>query len=512
MQTGNLDLVKQMVSTVLVANRGEIACRILRACSEAGLKSVAVYANNDKESMFVELATISVELVGETIGETYLDQQQILDIAAMHGADAIHPGFGFLSERADFARAVLDAGITWIGPSPLAIEMMGDKMTARKTMKAAGVPVIPGEEIDFEDETNMIEAIVQASTRVGYPLLLKASSGGGGKGMRKVESPDNLVESIKGARREAIAAFGDGRVYIERMLTGSKHVEIQVLADTHGRVIHLGERECSVQRRHQKVFEESPCPVMTTDLREKMGQAAVMAAKAVDYEGAGTVEFLLASTGEFFFLEMNTRIQVEHPVTEMVTGVDLVREQLRIAAGKPMSCGQLMMRGHAIEVRLYAEDASNNFLPAIGPLAVFRPPTGPGIRLDTGVREGDMVTPNYDPMLAKLIVWAPSRGEALQRMRRALDDFVVLGTITNLRFLRELCDHEDVVSGATDTTMIERIWPNGWSPQFSNEILNAALMVAGVSESAGLHTVQATKSSTDDGPLSPFQSLTRRYP
>ena len=255
-----------MVSTVLVANRGEIACRILRACSEAGLNSVAIYANNDKESMFVELATKSVESVGKTIGETYLDQQQILDIAAEHGADAIHPGFGFLSERADFARAVLAAGITWIGPSPLAIEMMGDKMTARKTMKAAGVPVIPGEEIDFEDETQMIEAIVQASTRVGYPLLLKASSGGGGKGMRKVENPDNLVESIKGARREAIAAFGDGRVYIERMLTGSKHVEIQVLADTHGRVIHLGERECSVQRRHQKVFEESPCPVMTTDL------------------------------------------------------------------------------------------------------------------------------------------------------------------------------------------------------------------------------------------------------
>jgi acetyl/propionyl-CoA carboxylase alpha subunit len=512
MQTGNLDLVKYMVSTVLVANRGEIACRILRACSEAGLNSVAIYANNDKESMFVELATKSVELVGETIGETYLDQQQILDIAAKHGADAIHPGFGFLSERADFARAVLEAGITWIGPSPLAIEMMGDKMTARKTMKAAGVPVIPGEEMDFEDETKMIEAIVQASTRVGYPLLLKALSGGGGKGMRKVENPDNLVESIKGARREAIAAFGDGRVYIERMLTGSKHVEIQVLADTHGRVIHLGERECSVQRRHQKVFEESPCPVMTTDLREKMGQAAVMAAKAVDYEGAGTVEFLLDSTGEFFFLEMNTRIQVEHPVTEMVTGIDLVREQLRIAAGKPMSCGQLMMRGHAIEVRLYAEDASNNFLPAIGPLAVFRPPTGPGIRLDTGVREGDMVTPNYDPMLAKLIVWAPSRAEALQRMRRALDDFVVLGTTTNLRFLRELCDHEDVVSGATDTTMIERIWPNGWSPQFSSEILNAALMVAGVSESAGLHNVQATQSSADDGPPSPFQSLTRRYP
>ena len=501
-----------MIKTVLVANRGEIACRILRACSEAGLESIAIFAANDTGSMFTELATISVPLVGDSIAETYLNQAQILSIAAEYGADAIHPGFGFLSERADFAQAVIDAGINWIGPSPKAIEMMGDKMTARMTMKAAGVPVIPGEEIESEDEATMISDIIDASERVGYPLLLKASSGGGGKGMRKVEDPTNLEEAIKGARREAIAAFGDGRVYVERLLTGSKHVEIQVLADKHGKTIHLGERECSVQRRHQKVFEESPCPVMTEGLRSRMGEAAVMAAQAVDYVGAGTVEFLLASNGEFFFLEMNTRIQVEHPVTEMVTGVDLVREQLRIAAGEPMSCGELMIRGHAIEVRLYAEDASNNFLPAIGPLAMFRAPTGPGIRLDTGVREGDLVTPNYDPMLAKLIVWAPSRPEALQRMRRALDEFVVLGTTTNIRFLRELCDNRDVISGRTDTMLIDRVWPDGWQPNHSQSSLDAALMVAAVSESAGLHRVQTQDVSVSEGPVSPFSTLNRRYP
>ncbi|MEC7228749.1 MAG: biotin carboxylase N-terminal domain-containing protein [Candidatus Thermoplasmatota archaeon] len=501
-----------MMKTVLIANRGEIACRIIRACHEAGLNSVAVYAQNDAGTMFTELATVAVKLTGETIAETYLNQEQILKIAAQHGVDAIHPGFGFLSERADFAQAVIDAGVTWIGPSPQAIEMMGDKMTARMTMKAAGVPVIPGEEIDSEDEEIMIAAIERASERVGYPLLLKASSGGGGKGMRKVADPDDLVEGILGARREAIAAFGDGRIYVERLLTGSKHVEIQILADRHGRTIHLGERECSVQRRHQKVFEESPCPVMTDGLRSRMGEAAVMAAEAVNYVGAGTVEFLLASNGEFFFLEMNTRIQVEHPVTEMVTGVDLVREQLRIADGQPMSCGDLLIRGHSIEVRLYAEDASNNFLPAIGPLAVFKPPTGPGIRLDTGVRQGDMVTPNYDPMLAKLIVWAPSREEALQRMRRALDEFVVLGTTTNIRFLRELCDQKDVVSGRTDTTLIERVWPDGWQPSVAESSIDVALMVAAVSESAGLHKTTTIQTDANNGPLSPFETLNRRYP
>ncbi|MFL2950027.1 MAG: acetyl/propionyl/methylcrotonyl-CoA carboxylase subunit alpha [Candidatus Poseidoniaceae archaeon] len=501
-----------MVSKVLVANRGEIACRILRACSEAGLQTVAIYAQNDARSMFVELADQAVELTGDSIGETYLDQNQILSIARSTGADAIHPGFGFLSERADFARAVSQANIQWVGPSPEAIEQMGDKMTARITMRAAGVPVIPGEEIEQEDEDEALAAIESASHRVGYPMLLKASSGGGGKGMRAVHAPEDLIEAAKGARREAIAAFGDGRVYVERLLTGSKHVEIQILADRHGRTIHLGERECSVQRRHQKVFEEAPCATMTPELREAMGQAAVAAAEAVDYEGAGTVEFLLAPSGEFFFLEMNTRIQVEHPVTELVTGVDLVREQLRIAAGEPMSCGPLMIRGHAIEVRLYAEDASNNFLPAIGPLAVFRPPEGPGVRLDTGVREGDEVTPNYDPMLAKLIVWAPSRSEALQRMRRALDEFVVLGTTTNIRFLRELCDEEEVITGHTDTTTIDRLWPNGWAPSIARSTEDAALMAAAIGESAGLHRSQVQVSEDTQGPTSPFSTLNRRYP
>ncbi|MBT5843937.1 MAG: ATP-grasp domain-containing protein [Euryarchaeota archaeon] len=503
-----------MVSKVLVANRGEIACRILRACREAGLTSVAIYAANDSKSLFVELADQAILLEGDSITETYLNQRQILEIAESTGADALHPGFGFLSERADFARAVTQAGIQWIGPSPSAIEKMGDKMTARITMRDAGVPVIPGEEIETEDETEALIAIEQASTRVGYPLLLKASSGGGGKGMRAVEHPEDLLEAARSARREALAAFGDGRVYLERLLTGSKHVEIQILADRHGRIIHLGERECSVQRRHQKVFEEAPCSTMTEEIRSAMGKAAVAAAMAVNYEGAGTVEFLLAPSGEFFFLEMNTRIQVEHPVTELVTGVDIVREQLRIAAGEPMSCGQLHMRGHAIEVRLYAEDAAQNFLPAIGPLAVFQPPEGPGIRLDTGVREGDEVTPNYDPMLAKLIVWAPSRDEALQRMRRALDEFVVLGTTTNIRFLRELCDVPDVVEGTTDTTMIDRLWPEGWSPSLPIEFEDGALMAAAVAESAGLHrqSTSMAESNEHTGPVSPFMTLNRRYP
>jgi acetyl/propionyl-CoA carboxylase alpha subunit len=310
-----------------------------------------------------------------------------------------------------------------------------------------------------------------------------------------------------------MAAFGDGRVYVERLLSGAKHVEIQILADKHGRVIHLGERECSIQRRHQKVFEEAPCPTMTPELRERMGKAAILAAQAVDYVGAGTVEFLLASNGEFFFLEMNTRIQVEHPVTEMVTGVDIVREQLRIAEGEPMSCGELSIRGHSIEVRLYAEDATNNFLPAIGPLAIFKPPVGPGVRLDTGVRQGDEVTPNYDPMLAKLVVWAPSRKEALQRMRRALDEFVVLGTTTNIRFLRELCDQDDVVNGTTDTTLIDRVWPNGWSPKISDSLTEAALMIAGISEGSGKHRkLNSNVESGDKGPVSPFNTISRRFP
>ena len=330
--------------------------------------------------------------------------------------------------------------------------------------------------------------------------------------MRVVQTPDELEQGAQAARREALAAFGDGRVYVEKLLMKSKHVEIQILADAHGRCIHLGERECSVQRRHQKVFEEAPCSSMTPSLRERMGQAAVAAAKAVDYVGAGTVEFLLADDQSFYFLEMNTRIQVEHPVTEMVTGVDLVREQLRIADGQPMAVDELNIRGHSIEVRLYAEDATNNFLPAIGPLAVFRPPVGPGIRLDTGVREGDEVTPHYDPMLAKLIVFAPTRQEALQRMRRALDEFVVLGTTTNIGFLRDLCDVPEVISGDTYTSMIDDLYPDGYGFVPKQEHLDVALLSAAVAETTGMHRLRTAHNQSSGDVASPFQSLNRRYP
>ena len=495
-----------MLKRTLVANRGEIACRILRACKEAGIEGVAIHAKNDAGSLFTEIADIAIPLQGDGLAETYLNQEQILEIAIQNGCDSIHPGFGFLSERADFAQAVMDSGLIWVGPSPEAITKMGDKMTARITMKAAGVPVIPGEEVE-----GGLEEVLAIAPSVGYPLLLKATAGGGGKGMRAVYEEENLESEAKAAMREALNAFGDDRVYVERLLTGSRHIEIQVLADKYGRTIHLGERECSVQRRHQKVFEEAPSVAIDAELRQAMGEAACDAARAVNYEGAGTVEFLVTPTGEFFFLEMNTRIQVEHPVTEMVTGVDLVREQLRIAGGEAMSCGELNIRGHAIEVRLYAEDPANNFLPAIGQLKRFIPPTGPGVRLDTGVREGDAVTPDYDPMLAKLIVWAPSRVEALQRMGRALDEFVVLGCTTNIRFLRELCDHPDVVDGWTTTDMIDRLWPDGWSPDLPAIIADAGLLIASACESTN-HGRSITSTSGSSEVPSPFSQLSRRYP
>ena len=499
---------------VLVANRGEIACRVLRACREAGLRAVAVHAEDEAGALHTELADISLPLEGSG-APAYLNGEAIIAAALANDVDGIHPGFGFLSERAGFAQAVIDAGLIWIGPSPSAIERMGDKMTARITMREAGVPVIPGEEIEIEstgdedaDLAATLTAVRDASARVGFPLLLKASAGGGGKGMRAVESADGLDEAVRGARREAIAAFGDGRVYLERLLRGARHVEVQVLADAHGTTVHLGERECSVQRRHQKVFEEAPCAVVNHEQRQRMGEAAIAAAEAVNYVGAGTVEFLMEDDGTFHFLEMNTRIQVEHPITELVTGVDLVREQLRIAAGEPMTVPDFAMRGHAIEVRIYAEDAANGFLPSIGPLAVFRPPTGPGLRLDTGVREGDEVSPSYDPMLAKLIAHAPSRAEALQRMRRALDDFVILGTTTNVAFLRDLCDLEAVTSAKTSTTTLDEAYPNGWAPRPASE----AVLALGAVLASARSSRPTSGEAGPAGPSSPFLSLSRRYP
>ena len=516
---------------VLIANRGEIACRIIRACKEMELETVAIFANNDSNSLFVEMADLAVELPGEGLGETYLNGPAIIEAAKLSGAQAIHPGFGFLSERADFAKAVLQSGLVWVGPPPEAIESMGDKMTARVMMREAGVPVIPGEELEGLSELEDAELRQQleaAAERVGYPLLLKASAGGGGKGMRAVEQPSELHDAWSAASREALTAFGDGRVYVERLLTGSRHVEIQVLADIHGNTIHLGERECSIQRRHQKVLEESPSTAVSELLRKNMGQAAVAAAQAVEYVGAGTVEFLLADSGEFFFLEMNTRIQVEHPITEMVTGVDLVQQQLRVAMGKrlPLTQDMMAMNGHAIEIRLYAEDPASGFLPAIGPLAVFRPPEGvgdvdSGLRLDTGVRQGDAVTPDYDPMVAKLITYAESRLAAIEKMKSAIGDFIVLGCQTNLGFLGDLLTHPAFIDGATPTNFIETHWPNGWSPTQDEAELLTLAGIAAAAEAYGMSTItirgdHAGQSDDEDAMRgdvhNPFVRISRRFP
>ena len=442
-----------MLKRTLVANRGEIACRILRACKEAQVESVAIYADNDSGTLFTELADIAVKLQGEGLAETYLNQKQILDIAQQYGCDSIHPGFGFLSENAQFAQAVMDAGLVWIGPSPFAISQMGDKMTARIAMKKAGVPVIPGEEVE-----GGLEEVLAVAPQVGFPLLLKATAGGGGKGMRAVHDPANLESEAKAAMREALNAFGDDRVYVERLLVGSRHIEIQVLADQHGRTIHLGERECSVQRRHQKVFEESPSVALDWELREEMGKAACAAAEAVDYVGAGTVEFLVTPKGEFFFLEMNTRIQVEHPVTEMVTGIDLIAEQLRIAGGEPISVSQdqIELRGHAIECRINAEDATHNFRPAPGRITGWLPPGGPGVRVDSHVYTGYDIPPFYDSLIGKLIVWAPDREAAISRMRRALNECAITGIPTTVDFHLRMLERPEFLQGDIHTKFVEQ--------------------------------------------------------
>jgi len=442
---------------VLVANRGEIAVRVLTAAREAGLRGVAVFSDADAKALHVELADEAIHLPGQTLAETYLNTDAIIAAAQSSGAQAIHPGYGFLSERADFASAVKQAGLIWIGPPPEAISTMGDKISARLKMMESGVPVIPGEELSVPDGADHLGQLAACAARVGYPLLLKASAGGGGKGMRAVSEPKMLRTEYEAASREASAAFGDGTIYVERLLVGARHIEVQVLADSHGNCIHLNERDCSLQRRHQKVIEEAPSPVVNAELREAMGAAAVMAAKAVDYEGAGTVEFLLSDRGDFFFLEMNTRLQVEHPVTEMITGVDLVLKQFEVAAGMTLGLTQsdIGITGHSMEARIYAEDPSKGFLPAIGDLAMWRAPAGPGIRVDTGVREGDSVTVDFDPMLAKLVVHAPTRTAAARRLYNALSDLRVLGVITNIGFLRQMTIHPDFVSGSITTDYLD---------------------------------------------------------
>jgi len=503
-------------SKVLVANRGEIAIRVLRAVSESGLTSVAVFSDSDEKSMHVEIADHSVHLPGETLEETYLNGQSIIEAAKSSGADAIHPGYGFLSERGDFARAVESAGIVWIGPSAEAIETMGDKISARSLMIESGVPVIPGEEMAILEDSDHMGILASAAARVGYPLLLKASAGGGGKGMRAVSEPKSLRVEFEAASREAASSFGDGTVYIEKLLSGARHIEIQVLCDTHGNSVHLNERDCSLQRRYQKVIEEAPSPAVSDDMREAMGKAALRAAESVGYVGAGTVEFLLSSNGQFFFLEMNTRIQVEHPVTEMITGVDIVQKQLEIAAGFEIGLNQneLSPKGHSIEARVYAEDPDNGFLPSTGRLLEWKTPTGPGIRIDSGVRLGDEVTIDFDPMLAKLIVHAPDRNSAIRRMSSALSNFVVLGLKTNLDFLGCSVTHPLFQEGSVDTDFLKKTPLEELSPPETEE--SVLVGIAATCRKLGLcRSVNYSNEISvggDGNPGDPFRTLGRSFP
>ena len=445
-----------MIRRLLIANRGEIALRIIRACRELGIESVAVFSDADFRAPHT-LAADHAERIGPPpASESYLNTAALIEAARRAGADAVHPGYGFLSERAAFARACEQAGLIFVGPPPAALERMGSKIEARRLMLAAGVPIVPGEApADQHDD-----ALAAAARKIGFPVLIKPSAGGGGIGMKTVREPASLIDAIQRARREARAAFGDDTLFVERLIERPRHVEIQILADRHGNVVHLFERECSIQRRHQKTIEESPCPVLTPSIRERMGDAAVAAARAAGYVNAGTIEFLLEGRGEqakFYFLEMNARLQVEHPVTEAVVGVDLVHAQLRIASGEPLPWGQpaLVQRGHAIECRIYAEDPFRDFLPQAGPLLMYREPQGPGVRVDAGVVEGGEVSVFYDPLLAKLIVWAETRDAAIARAATALERFIVLGIRTNVEFLGAVLRHRRFAAADVDTGFLD---------------------------------------------------------
>ena len=485
------------IRTVLVANRGEIAVRVLRTCRERGLQTVAVYSDADRDALHVRLADRAVRIGAAPSSESYLVGERVLQAAIETGADAIHPGYGFLSENADFAEACAQAGIVFIGPPAAAMRLMGDKTAARRLMRAANVPMAPGT-VDAIDDAGEAERV---AGEIGYPVLVKAAAGGGGKGMRVVERAEDFAGLFERARSEAQSAFGDGRVYVERYLTGPRHIEFQVLADQHGGVVHLFERECSVQRRHQKVVEEAPSAVLTPELREAMGAAAVEATRACAYVGAGTIEFLLDTAAPggpaFYFLEMNTRLQVEHPVTEAITGLDLVWEQIRVANGEPLGYTQadVSIHGHAVESRVYAEDVRAGFLPAPGPLLRHRPPNGPWTRVDSGVEEGDVVPLYYDPMISKLTVWGRTRPEAIARMDRALAEYDIAGVPTTIPFCRFVMQHPAFRSGDFDTGFVGRyLTDDALAPP--PEIVEAALLAAGLDALGAVPETAETNVST----------------
>lgn len=442
-----------MFNKVLIANRGEIAVRIIRACREMGIATVAVYSQADRQALHVKLADEAYCIGPVASKESYLNVTSLISVATLTGADAIHPGYGFLAENADFAEISTVCGIAFIGPDAEAINKMGAKAVARETMKKAGVPTVPGTEGIIED----VEEAVRVAREIGYPVIVKATAGGGGKGMRVATNEEELLKSIRQAQKEAETAFGNPGVYLEKYLEEPRHVEIQIMADRYGNTVHLGERDCSIQRRHQKLVEEAPSPALTEELRKQMGEAAVKAAQAVSYHGAGTVEFLLDKHGQFYFMEMNTRIQVEHPVTELITGIDLIKEQIRVAAGYPLSFQQedVKINGWAMECRINAENPGKNFMPSPGKVDSYLPPGGFGVRIDSAVYAGYEISPFYDSMVAKVIVWGKDRQDAIQRMKRALDEFVIEGISTTIPFHQRLLEHEVFIKGDFNTKFLE---------------------------------------------------------
>ena len=444
-----------MFKKILIANRGEIAVRVIRACHEMGIGAVAVYSDVDRASLHVRKADEAYPIGAAAATESYLNIAKILDVAARSGADAIHPGYGFLSENAKFARACADAGVKFIGPTAAAMDAMGSKTRARQAMERAGVPFVPGTSRGLDS----YEQAEQVAERIGYPVMLKAAAGGGGKGMRLVHTPEDLKSALEGARSEAERSFGDSEVYIEKAIINPRHIEMQVLADEHGNTVYLGERECSIQRRHQKVVEEAPSPIVDVEMRRRMGEVAVRVAQAAGYTNAGTVEFLVDQERNFYFLEMNTRLQVEHPVTELITGLDLVHLQIRIAAGEklPFAQSEVSIRGHAIECRIYAEDPDNNYFPSPGKITLLLAPSGPGIRRDSGMYEGWTVPMDYDPLLAKLIGYGTDREQAISRLTRALNEYFVGGIKTNISLFRRILRNADFRAGKLDTGFLDRM-------------------------------------------------------
>jgi acetyl-CoA carboxylase, biotin carboxylase subunit len=506
-----------MFKKILIANRGEIAVRVIRACHELGIAAVAVYSDVDRASLHVRKADEAYPIGPPPATESYLNIQKILDVARKSGSDAIHPGYGFLSENAKFARACADAGVKFIGPTAAAMDAMGSKTRARQAMEKAGVPFVPGTSRGLES----FEQAQEIAATVGYPLMLKAAAGGGGKGMRLVDTPEELKSALESARSEAARAFADDEVYIERAILNPRHVEMQVLADEHGNTVYLGERECSLQRRHQKVVEEAPSPIVDPDMRRRMGEVAVRVAQSAGYTNAGTVEFLVDQQRDFYFLEMNTRLQVEHPVTELVTGLDLVHLQIRIANGEPLPFPQeaVEIRGHAIECRIYAEDPDNSYFPSPGKITLLLSPSGPGIRRDSGIYEGWTVPMDYDPLLAKLIGYGPDRDQAIRRLGRALNEYFVGGIKTNISLFRRILGHPDFQAGKLDTGFLDRLLKqkqNQTEPQLDPRAEAVAVIAAGMFAVLGQAAAGAgeravfTDSATQTGAPSNWKAAARR--